>query len=219
MATILTQRQQLTLSLLFKEESIKKHFYLTGGTALSEYYLHHRYSEDLDFFSDEEIVPQSIQIILKKIQRKLGFSRIDYQQSYNRNLFFLHFADGGVLKTEFTFYPFTVIELAKDVDGIRIDSLLDIAVNKAFTIYQTPRGRDFIDLYLIIVKEKWNLSDLLKKSRIKFDTCIDPLQLAQQLLKVTELADNPRMIAAYSRKEMMHFWNDEILKLKGEALK
>ncbi|MDR1696214.1 MAG: nucleotidyl transferase AbiEii/AbiGii toxin family protein [Endomicrobium sp.] len=25
-------------------------FYFSGGTALSEYYLRHRYSEDLDFF-------------------------------------------------------------------------------------------------------------------------------------------------------------------------
>ncbi|MDD4310358.1 MAG: nucleotidyl transferase AbiEii/AbiGii toxin family protein, partial [Candidatus Cloacimonetes bacterium] len=25
-------------------------FYLTGGTALDRFYLHHRYSEDLDFF-------------------------------------------------------------------------------------------------------------------------------------------------------------------------
>ncbi|MEX0681616.1 MAG: nucleotidyl transferase AbiEii/AbiGii toxin family protein, partial [Balneolales bacterium] len=27
-------------------------FYLTGGTALSRFYLHHRFSEDLDFFAD-----------------------------------------------------------------------------------------------------------------------------------------------------------------------
>jgi len=27
---------------------------LSGGTALSEFYLHHRFSEDLDFFSEKE---------------------------------------------------------------------------------------------------------------------------------------------------------------------
>ncbi len=30
------------------------HFYLTGGTALSRQYLHHRYSDDLDFFLNRE---------------------------------------------------------------------------------------------------------------------------------------------------------------------
>ncbi len=28
-------------------------FYLTGGTALSRYYLNHRYSDDLDFFVNQ----------------------------------------------------------------------------------------------------------------------------------------------------------------------
>ena len=29
-------------------------FYLTGGTALGRFYLNHRYSEDLDFFVNNE---------------------------------------------------------------------------------------------------------------------------------------------------------------------
>ena len=28
--------------------------YLTGGTALSRFYLHHRYSDDLDFFVNSD---------------------------------------------------------------------------------------------------------------------------------------------------------------------
>ncbi len=30
--------------------NVKTPFFLTGGTALSRYYTHHRYSDDLDFF-------------------------------------------------------------------------------------------------------------------------------------------------------------------------
>ena len=30
-------------------------FYLTGGTALSAFYLHHRLSEDLDFFTESDV--------------------------------------------------------------------------------------------------------------------------------------------------------------------
>ncbi len=218
-STILTKRQQLVLSLLFKEDDIKNHFYLTGGTTLSEYYLKHRYSEDLDFFSDEEVIPSAIQVVLKKIQKQSGFIKTDYQQSYNRNLFYLHFPDKEVIKTEFTYYPFTKIEASKVIGNIIIDSLLDIAVNKAFTIYQNPRGRDFIDLYFIIKKEHWGFGELLKKTRVKFDTHIDPLQLAQQIIKVNELKDNPRMISDYSKEEMLEFWNGEVLKLKKQTLK
>lgn len=40
------------------------HFYLTGGTALAEFYLGHRLSFDLDFFTAEDalILPVSYQI-------------------------------------------------------------------------------------------------------------------------------------------------------------
>ena len=34
--------------------SIDTKFYLTGGTALSRFYLNHRYSEDLDFFTNRD---------------------------------------------------------------------------------------------------------------------------------------------------------------------
>ena len=36
---------------LFKETPLKEKFYWTGGTLLSYLYLHHRQSNDLDFFS------------------------------------------------------------------------------------------------------------------------------------------------------------------------
>ena len=38
--------------------------YLTGGTALSRFYLQHRYSEDLDFFANNDafFVPQILNI-------------------------------------------------------------------------------------------------------------------------------------------------------------
>jgi predicted nucleotidyltransferase component of viral defense system len=91
--TILTSKQQLLLNLLFSNHNIRDNFYLTGGTALAEYYLKHRYSEDLDFFSPEEVDPMPIQVILKSISGKAQIRKIDYQQSFNRNLFFLHFED------------------------------------------------------------------------------------------------------------------------------
>ena len=48
---------------------------------------------------------------------------------------------------EFTYFPFERIEKKEKIGNLYIDSLLDIAVNKVFTIYQKPRARDFIDLY------------------------------------------------------------------------
>src|SRR3990167_2091994 len=146
--SILSENQKTLLNLLSQEKAIYSNFYLTGGTALAEFYLHHRLSEDLDFFSEQEFDPQSISVILKKIQIAVGWKSIEYQQSFNRNLFFLH-TDTDVIKTEFTYFPFIRIEQKQKIGELFIDSIVDIAVNKIFTICQNPRSRDFIDLYLI----------------------------------------------------------------------
>lgn len=215
--TILTPKQQLLLDVISEQRDITDNFYLSGGTALSEYYLHHRLSEDFDFFSFEEVDPMSIQVILKSIQDKAGISKIDFQQSFNRNLFFLHFKD-VVIKTEFTYYPFAQIEQPQVINGIKVDSIEDIAVNKTFTIYQKPSSRHFIDLYLIIKARDWDFIDLVKKARSKFDSTIDPIQMGQQLLKVTELLDYPTMVIELQEKEWLDFWLKEAQNLKDEAL-
>ncbi|MBI3956224.1 nucleotidyl transferase AbiEii/AbiGii toxin family protein [Candidatus Gottesmanbacteria bacterium] len=38
-----------------KNDELTRWYYLTGGTALSEFYLHHRLSEDIDFFTRSEV--------------------------------------------------------------------------------------------------------------------------------------------------------------------
>jgi len=216
--TILSSQQQLILNLLFSQPNIAHNFYLSGGTALAEYYLHHRLSEDLDLFSPEEIDPMSIQTTLKSISKKADIKSVDFQQSWNRNLFHLHLNDNSVIKTEFTYYPFTQINTPQTIKNIRVDSLIDIAVNKTFTLYQKPRSRDFIDLYLIINDQGLTFNDLKKKARIKFDTHIDPLQLAQQLLEVSTVKDYPRMIIPVRPEEWINFWKKEVSQLKKEIL-
>lgn len=215
--TILSFRQKALLRLFAADPNIQKNFYLSGGTALAEYYLHHRFSEDLDYFSEREIDPMSIQVYLKSISTQIGIKKVDFQQSFNRNLIYLHFED-EIIKTEFTYYPFEQLEQPKIIDGTKIDSLLDIAINKTFTIYQKPRSRDFIDLYLIIKEKEWSFANLRKKARAKFDTHIDPLQLAKQLLEADNLEDFPRMITPLDPQVWQSFWKQEADKLKSEVL-
>ena len=65
--TILTSKQLEFLELIKVESQITERFYLTGGTALAEFYLKHRLSEDIDLFTEEEEVDQKlIEAYLKK---------------------------------------------------------------------------------------------------------------------------------------------------------
>ncbi|MBI4713588.1 nucleotidyl transferase AbiEii/AbiGii toxin family protein [Candidatus Uhrbacteria bacterium] len=216
--TILSKNQKKLLDIISGDKTICSNFYLTGGTALAEFYLRHRYSEDLDFFSEKEFNPQVVSVFWKKMQKKAGIKKIDFQQSFNRNLFFLHLADGDIVKTEFTFFPFPRIEKKKKIGQLSIDSLLDIAVNKLFTIYQKPRSRDFIDLFLILKEEKWETTDLIKKVKIKFDWHIDPLQLGVQFFQAKEVKDYPRMIYKIKPSEWQDFFMIEAGKFKNNIL-
>jgi len=211
--SVLSANQKNVLSLLAAEPALVDHFYLSGGTALSEFYLHHRYSEDLDFFSEQEVDPQAVSTILKRIQGRARIDSFTYEQSFNRNLFFLHINE-DVIKTEFTYFPFTPIEQGKTMNALRIDSLLDIAVNKIFTIYQKPRARDFVDLFCIARKNPaWSVVSLMQHARVKFDHHLEPLQMAAQFLKSEDATDYPRMIVALDPGEWRSFYRAEAKKL------
>lgn len=213
MASILSKNQANLLSLLSSEPLVAQNFYLSGGTALAEFYLEHRLSEDLDFFSEQEFEPMAVSSIFKKIQKPAGIIRVNYEQSFNRNLFFLDLKDDEI-KTEFTYFPFTRIESKRKFGELHIDSLLDIAVNKIFTIYQKPRSRDFIDLFCILEKDKsLQIDDLVKKAQLKFDNYLDPLQLSSQFVKAEILKDYPKMLQELDEKKWQGFFLKEAKRL------
>ena len=215
---ILTSNQRDVLENCAREAYIRERFYLTGGTALAGYYLGHRLSEDLDFFSEQEIDMAALTVFIERMKRALHFS-VDYQQSYNRNLFFLRYGDGNIVKTEFTYFPFVRIDaLQKTTYGLPLDSALDIAVNKLFTIYQQARARDYIDLYCLIERYHWGLDELTGHAIIKFDWHIDPLQLGVQFLKAEAATDLPRMKTPLPEKQWRQFFLEAARKLKDKII-
>ena len=86
MNSILSKNQVNTLEKIGKNKFITGNFYLTGGTALAEFYLKHRYSEDLDFFSEQEVDILSLFI---KVQEAKDYPRMIKKLDANvwRNFF------------------------------------------------------------------------------------------------------------------------------------
>lgn len=214
---ILTQTQSKFLE-LFSKTSLADIFYLTGGTALAGFYVPYRLSEDLDFFSEDEVNLQEILVFIGSIKKTIRYLDLDISTSFNRNLIFLEFKNEPTLKTEFTYFPFPRIENLKKMQGVTIDSPIDIAVNKLFTIYQKPRSRDFIDLYMILKKYKFNLEDLIRKARIKFDWNIDYIQLGTQFMEAGELKDYPRLLEHLPESSWRDFFLTEAKKFKNKII-
>lgn len=214
---IISPNQAKVLDAITRDADICHSFYLTGGTALAEFYLQHRLSEDLDFFSEEEFDVEAIDVFFKKNKKVLGIKKIDFQKSFNRNLFFLDLG-GDIIKTEFTYFPFPRLEHLMKEGNLPIDSLRDIAVNKIFTIYQKPRSRDFIDLYFINKKTNWNIGDLIKEAKIKFDFHIDLLQLGSQMLLAKSVKDYPFMKVNIDDSVWQDYFIAEAKKLESKIL-
>ncbi len=215
--TILTPTQKIILDLLSQDKIFTKNFYLTGGTALSEFYLHHRLSEDLDFFTETEIDKIWLNTISAKIAKTIKAKK-DLQESFNRNLVFFT-VDNQLVKTEFTYFPMTQIKKPQKINNMPIDSEIDIAVNKFFTIYQKSTARHFIDLYLLLTTKKYTWEELRKLARIKFDTVIDPIQLGSQLIKVQNVSDLPKMLIPLPEGRWRTYYLQQAKALKSEVTK
>lgn len=206
--SILTPRQFDFLELAEKDPWLTKNFFLSGGTALSAFYLHHRLSEDLDFFSEKEVSERSIRAFLKKTSPKLGFKDFERKNFWGLEMYVLRFNRKEMLKVDFSYYPFPPIEKWTYFGKLRVASIYDIAVDKLQTIGSKVRPRDYIDLYFIFKEKGYQLKNLLDDIRIKFDLSIEISGLASSFLMVKDLKDEdfPRMLKSFDRKEMEEFF-------------
>jgi len=163
--SILTEQQKILLKqfIVWPQASV---FYLSGGTALSAFYLHHRLSEDLDFFTEGDVEAESILTFLRSIPK---VQELEMERKFDRKIFLISYLGGDQLRTEFTKYPFKTINPFKIVDGIQIDSKGDILVNKLMALTDRKDIKDYVDIYFIL-KESPELSidEMIVKTEQKF---------------------------------------------------
>lgn len=127
-------------------------FYLSGGTCLSRFYYHHRYSEDMDFFFDGFLYPkEEFEIVFREI-----INRISKQFKTEITLSGEYFKRGFVykkdtaLKVEFIFENYKNVGQRNKVNGVYVDSKENIATNKLTAVYDRKTVKDFIDLYYLL---------------------------------------------------------------------
>ena len=216
--TILTPEQHQILEFVVSSPKITTSFYLTGGTALSEFYFQHRLSEDFDFFSEQPLVESDILAWVKKCSQAVKVTDVEYQSLHQQLTFFFHFPK-TVVKIDFSQYPFPHLGEYKKYQTLRIASLVDIGVNKVQAIQTRKRGRDFFDLYLLLTKGKLDTRNLLESYRTKFDITISPQELAKQYMGVLEAIDQPKFIGKVDWSEIETFFLQEVRALHESFLK
>ena len=73
------------------------------------------------------------------------------------------------MKVEFTRYPFTRVEAGPIIDGIHVDSLQDILVNKLMAMTDRLDPKDYIDVYCAFrTRPELELDKLVDQTAVKF---------------------------------------------------
>ena len=125
-------------------------FYLAGGTALAEYYLGHRLSFDLDFFTGEAplILPHSYQI---EALGQEGDLRVSVVRRFSTYVDFMVTREAESLKVDLAQdSPFRLEPPTRTETGIWVSSLPDLRVDKLLAYFGRAEPRDAVDLYFIL---------------------------------------------------------------------
>lgn len=139
----------------FQFEVLKKFFrmdpgfFLTGGAALSEFYLGHRSSKDLDLFSTEDAAYSKGKTLLEAVAREMGAILEPLQTTPTFQRYALARGDEQVLVDLVRETGYQAVPAKPSWKGIRVDSLQDIAANKICTVLSRLEPRDYIDLYCL----------------------------------------------------------------------
>ena len=200
---VITYEQELLLSEFKSNSYLSSNFYFTGGTALSLYYLQHRESVDLDFFSDRSFDPQSILQHITTWKQKLDLI-VEYVRQEDTHIYNLTFPNKQMVKVDFAFYPYKQVKKNDEIDGLVIDSLVDIAINKLLTIEQRAEVKDFVDLYFLL--DEFSIWDLISGVQAKFGIKFDPFIIGTDFLKVESFNFLPKMLKPLTLEELKSFF-------------
>lgn len=194
---------------ILDESDILKDAYLAGGTACA-LHLGHRFSFDLDFFTNKEF---STKIIVKKLQGLGGFKLTETVKWTILGTF-------PKVKFSYFYYPYPLIGKTSLFSNIKIASLKDIAAMKIAAICDRGTKRDFIDLYFI-AQQKFSLDKVLKLYDKKYRKLANNLYHILRSLDYfadAESQDSPIMIKKISWDQVKEFFTLETKKLTKDFL-
>ena len=131
---------------IIDNETIKNNFFLTGGTALSVFYLHHRTSIDLDFFTIKKMPLDEIYFWIIR-------SWPNESQRINQNEYILQLLVKDI-KVDIVHDPLAFDESREKYffDGnksVTIDSIRNIAAGKFTTLVSRREVKDFVDFFFL----------------------------------------------------------------------
>jgi len=207
-----TSQRDILLS-LFEIQIIEESFFLTGGTALSVFYLFHRQSMDLDLFTLNQLELGEVDFSIKKIFQN----------------------DIKTIKASPNFISYLIREVKVDIvidllsnkesrkkvmleNGhyLTIDTINNIASNKFCTIVSRTEPKDFVDFYFINNSFPYiDISKLYDNARKKDAIFDDPPTVAFQIEEGINFLKNhqeifPKILKKFDFDDFVNFYKGVI---------
>lgn len=152
--------QDEVLKVVFETEH---EFYLTGGTCLSRFYVDKRYSDDLDFFTNQS--PRysfAIKNIKKVLKEKFQLTVEVEAKDFTR------FKIDDLLQVDFVNdISFRYKEPLVSEENYLIDTIENILSNKLTAVVGRDNPKDIFDIYLIWKFYKINWHEILESAHQK----------------------------------------------------
>lgn len=218
---VLTATQQRFLEAFFESQREPDPFYLSGGTALAGYYLGHRYSDDLDFFTRDRVNLEPA-THRESLERALSRSGLSIERAVRRGDYLQYALSGDegdrpLAKVEFVVDSPPYFDSPDSPRGVFVDSLLAIGINKV-TALGRLEPKDYVDLYEIVRSGRQPLDNLVRAAEEK-DPGITVLVVAADFDRAAELsgvADFLRryMVVALDWDELVGFYQREATRLR-----
>jgi len=200
---VLTPFQREVLNEFFATEAAGD-FFLTGGTALAEFYFQHRLSDDLDLFTVSDtalpLAREQMQIVAATLSVTIE-SRIS-APSFQR----FRLTRPGIAPLQ--------VDLVRDVDAqighhqrhgtVVVDALENIGANKICAVFGRTEGKDFVDLYFLL-EAGLKLPELIGYAKQK-DGGLTEFWLAEMLRQVVKLKHLPVMLKPVSLETIQAYF-------------
>jgi predicted nucleotidyltransferase component of viral defense system len=163
---------------------VDTNFYLTGGTAASRRYLEHRFSDDLDYFvNDDDRFPVWVERIIQALTQEWKCEIIQKEERFAR----LNLPENDFsLKVEMiNDVPAHIGEITRHPVLGRIDSPENILANKVTALLAREEPKDLADIWGFCCQKNLSLQTAITDAQSKA-AGVFPADLARVLISTKE---------------------------------
>jgi len=195
-----------------------KDFFLTGGTALSAFYLAHRDSKDFDLFTKDDLDLISLENTLQEITKKLAAGlEVKVRTQNYCEMYLENKKDGWIQRLDFVHeIPVHFGKFLK-VENVVIDSVENIASNKIGAIFGRIEPKDYVDLYFILKETKTDFWKVFAQAQKK-DLGVNEFYLGNLITAAQNMANFPIIKRPFDKTAFRQFYanlsRELLLKIK-----